>query len=1358
MKNLKKFISLLLVLSFIFQIPSVAADTPALSTDKTEYIVGEDIMVTATATGRAWVGLYPADETRGGAYIYYYYVNLNGNTSGTAVNIRTGTAGGSYPSLLDIPAGEYKLILYTGDDYTSAASTVNISVIEDPDAPVLSTNKTEYVEGEDIMVTAIGSGKDWVALYPADQELPSGAYIYYYYVAQGSNTSGSAVNILAGTAGPRTDLADVPAGDYMVVLLENDTYDTILETVYITVTEDTNSYTLSSASFDRTSETPGFAEGTLSVELAADSAIPVGYVAYWANDNGKLNGYSYAATFDYVDTITTYTFPANAMIPNGATRLLVYPESAAGIVEDASVAVAMTDMNASLGTPLAELQIVSDFHINAIVGAQANINTADALSDIKKLSPDSIGIFVNGDVIHGEGTATLRPDHDLNNDYDQLDSIIAAAGSDLPPIYYGIGNHEVMGAGTLEEKVALFFERTGNDTETPYFDEWVNGYHFIFITDEEYSDYARMSTEQLQWLETKLAENRDGSRPIFLFMHLGIQNTVAGTLSGHDWSGIRPDTPTLEGVTETYNELTRILKKYPEVVLSSGHTHWTLESEKNFRAYDDTLPTIINSAAVGYLWNDNSDETGRGIVGAQGWFVTVYEDMLVFRGRDFTNDYWVGSAQFILKLNEKVVNNKDVYVSEAGSDESGDGTASNPYLTISKAMTEIENDAEATEGTIYVTGTVSLTTATHTKMVTITANTQASTAVISTQEVALNGPTSFESITLNNSQSAGFYTGSGEVSFADVTMSGNANGKLWIGYEQADTASDLYKVTIDSIGTGATNNVMLRFNSRRPSEFNGTYDVTINGGYFWQAMFEGENKAYNGDVRITKNGGTIPSSAGVQWFAMSDGMSFNGAVEIIINDGTARTAIDSSFLSKTAAGGKWMLYSDGESGALSSAGTIGKYKVANGYVATAYYLVDGERNGTTVGSKNGVLDLSNAPGEYEIVYTEGFDGAIVYVDATNGSDIYDGLTPETAFASIAKAETQLNESVADGDKKIFIIGTVDFKPSVAHEDMFIYEAYDSNSVLNLKNTSYLSGDIYDVMELKGPTTFVDFYFDKEEPKIHTCGYTFINKTQSKRIAVHVGNIGQGDGIGNRELFVYEASTKDYYWHAAPAGVYVGSNTKSATTVNGADIYLNQGKLSHLYFSRNNTFTDTVNITFNGVAKRGDGYGGYVLVGENIVFEKALQVIFNNGQKSWLLDSDNISALESVEAEGGTWILYGEQASDGSVLETTAVDGKFKVKGSLIAKAVNIESGNTHFSVDGTLDLSEYAGKYDVSYISADADDFYDVTKDGSVDGLDFDAIRNVILKAIDILFYDVNRDGFSDSRDVVAMKKRLANS
>ena len=130
---------------------------------------------------------------------------------------------------------------------------------------------------------------------------------------------------------------------------------------------------------------------------------------------------------------------------------------------------------------------------------------------------------------------------------------------------------------------------------------------------------------------------------------------------------------------------------------------------------------------------------------------------------------------------------------------------------------------------------------------------------------------------------------------------------------------------------------------------------------------------------------------------------------------------------------------------------------------------------TAVKSKGGILDLSNAPGEYNVVYTEitaeENEDLVVYVSDT-GSDVNDGKTIDTAFATIDRAENWLNMSTAEGEKVIYIKGTVDFDGGEPHTEMMTLKGYDDTAFLNFKSTyiSISSGGL-NACTLKGPTTF-----------------------------------------------------------------------------------------------------------------------------------------------------------------------------------------------------------------------------------------------------------------------------------------------
>ncbi len=105
----------------------------------------------------------------------------------------------------------------------------------DTPAPLLSVEKTEFVEGEAIMVTSSGTGKDWVAIYEINDVYPDIGSIYWYYPA---DYAGQAVNI-RGICEPGPDQinlgrAPLPAGEYKIILFANDGY-AVIEQINITI-------------------------------------------------------------------------------------------------------------------------------------------------------------------------------------------------------------------------------------------------------------------------------------------------------------------------------------------------------------------------------------------------------------------------------------------------------------------------------------------------------------------------------------------------------------------------------------------------------------------------------------------------------------------------------------------------------------------------------------------------------------------------------------------------------------------------------------------------------------------------------------------------------------------------------------------------------------------------------------------------------------------------------------------------------------------------------------------------------------------------------------------------------------------
>lgn len=644
-KHIARLCLALLLPALLFSVfPSgVFAEGKTLATDKTSYAQGEEILITATGSGNDWVGVYrkgelPDPGVPGGAYsIRWYYVAKDGNASGSVKNLFNAEYI-NRPELAGLPAGDYTIYLCENDGYR-VLSQVDITVTPrnggsgpSDTERTLTTDKTAYTEEEPILATATGEGFDWVGLYLRTDIPGTQTAIRWYYVARDGNRSGDTKDMrkAENTADNRTALLDVPAGEYTIYLCENNGYN-VLARINVTVTEDPTLQTVpeapSSVAYERTGCFPGAADGKLTITAGEEDTLPGGYQAYWADGEGPLAGYTAFAPIPCTGKVTAYDVAANTLIPKEADRILVYAVRRNKRSEHAFEVMLPEGCNGyDLGTPIYELQVISDIHITSSQSHIHNTHFSSVLSDIQTLSPDSIGIFINGDITDS-GTVA---------EYLCFEQLLKNAGDRLPPVYASIGNHDLY-AGPYEEKLKIFLDHTRPGTDSVYYDLWSNGVHFLFLGSETVGTNATLSAEQLNWLREKLAEDRDENRPTYVFLHQGLIDTVAGTFAYQGWHGI-----------EQATQLANILKAYPEVILFTGHGHWEMDSAHSMKARDERLPTIFNTAATAYLWNDACIATDVGFEGAQGYYLYAYEDKVLLRGRDFVTGQWIASAQFLV--------------------------------------------------------------------------------------------------------------------------------------------------------------------------------------------------------------------------------------------------------------------------------------------------------------------------------------------------------------------------------------------------------------------------------------------------------------------------------------------------------------------------------------------------------------------------------------------------------------------------------------------------------------------------------------------------------------------------------------
>ena len=277
--------------------------------------------------------------------------------------------------------------------------------------------------------------------------------------------------------------------------------------------------------------------------------------------------------------------------------------------------------------------VVSDIHVQSTNPVAQN-KFQLMLGDMVKLHVPNL--VINGDL----GDGGLK-------DYNTLGNLIRQQ-KNHPAIFYTIGNHEFYQAyhnpftntwspetfpngETDVSALNRFLKFTGRNRV--YFDEYLQGYHLIFlgseksaISDRTYGDRAFLSNEQLTWLESKLIEKYTPGKPIFVFLHQPLIR-LGSTLNKSDFV-IQAD------------QLREILNRFPEVFFFHGHIHRQLELPTTILKKEFVM---INSSSV-YL---PRDADGQALPNkSEGIVVEVLKNKVIIKGRDFLTKTWIPGTQY----------------------------------------------------------------------------------------------------------------------------------------------------------------------------------------------------------------------------------------------------------------------------------------------------------------------------------------------------------------------------------------------------------------------------------------------------------------------------------------------------------------------------------------------------------------------------------------------------------------------------------------------------------------------------------------------------------------------------------------
>jgi len=625
-------------------------DEAALSTDKTVYGADDPILVTASGSSTDLVGLYKRGETVKDTPIYSYEVG--GETggmkhkSGKTYDIRAyGIASVNRLEDAKLPAGEYTIILSSDEEELLSINITITGKSAFEGVKKVTTNKTTYMVGEDIIVTASGTGSDWVGLYKvgekADSALNGGSEsIYWYYVNNGTQISGKPFVLQNGYQNVNSSNPGkvVAAGEYYLVLLENDGYKEIARTETITI-EGSKSEGLVSATYELDNATDGFSNGTVTITRKEDSSTSA-CLMFWGDENGKkLEGYAHLAKMKLTGTTTSERMQAGTIIPPGAKTLLAYAYS--GGKESGEPVVIQLPEGAAFQfesdeNVMTSFAVGSDLHlVTGGNGNDFNENTNEhfeiAIRDMQKNLPEAEHFFANGDIA----------DHGMAGEFREAMNILMGI-EDAPTMHMSIGNHDWR-TGNPDRQFQKYVNwfNPAVEPETVYYDEWVDGYHHIYLGSEAQGTVAYLSNPQLEWFENLLAEDaeKNPDQPVFVWFHHGLQDSMAGNYPGQ-WgytNGVGQDA-----------RLKKILSKYGQIVMFGGHTHYELDTDNSVTLGSDELPVSVNTASIGYLWDAYNIQAGEYMYGAHGYFVKVFKDKIYMFGRNFISGEYMPSAMYVI--------------------------------------------------------------------------------------------------------------------------------------------------------------------------------------------------------------------------------------------------------------------------------------------------------------------------------------------------------------------------------------------------------------------------------------------------------------------------------------------------------------------------------------------------------------------------------------------------------------------------------------------------------------------------------------------------------------------------------------
>lgn len=281
---------------------------------------------------------------------------------------------------------------------------------------------------------------------------------------------------------------------------------------------------------------------------------------------------------------------------------------------------------------------ISDIHMTD--DALRSMMLEFGLSDMENFDHTLDALVCSGDLT----------DHGEKEEWDNLEKTFSKYNP-AENIILAQGNHDTWTEDDkydLAKKYFIEYNEKISDRkiEHEYYSTKINGYSFIVLGSETDRTSAYISEEQLEWLETEMETASKDGLPIFVICHWPINQTHG---LPETWGDDEPE-PDDGGLGDQSADVEKILKKYKNVFMISGHLHNGVTNENQVDVY-----TYVSVESDGSFHSINLPPymyaTIRGRVSnGTGLIFEVYDNRVDIRTRSYSAGVWYTDYNYSIPL------------------------------------------------------------------------------------------------------------------------------------------------------------------------------------------------------------------------------------------------------------------------------------------------------------------------------------------------------------------------------------------------------------------------------------------------------------------------------------------------------------------------------------------------------------------------------------------------------------------------------------------------------------------------------------------------------------------------------------